>query len=107
VGTYSEGNLFVVYEMSRQVFPTAPSPTTTHLRSLADEGKGRGRENILDGSDDHFDTGMVEGRVFVRLEEDLWETKREEEKLWSGLNGATRRVWSLDGLVSIHGLVLA
>lgn len=31
VGTYSEGNLFVVYEMRRHVFPTAPSPTTTHL----------------------------------------------------------------------------
>jgi len=31
VGTYSEGNLLVVYEMRRQVFPTAPSPTTTHL----------------------------------------------------------------------------
>lgn len=31
VGTYSEGNLLVVYEISRQVFPTAPSPTTTHL----------------------------------------------------------------------------
>jgi len=46
VGTYSEGNLFVVYEIKRQVllvrsglegltgsthFPTAPSPTTTHL----------------------------------------------------------------------------
>lgn len=31
VGTYSEGNLLVVYEINRQVFPTAPSPTTTHL----------------------------------------------------------------------------
>lgn len=31
VGTYSLGNLFVVYEISRHVFPTAPSPTTTHL----------------------------------------------------------------------------
>ena len=31
VGTYSEGNLLVVYEMSRQVLPTAPSPTTTHF----------------------------------------------------------------------------
>jgi len=49
VGTYSEGNLFVVYEIKRHVlfvnigpvftawklvvthFPTAPSPTTTHL----------------------------------------------------------------------------
>jgi hypothetical protein len=31
VGTYSLGNLFVVYEMRRQVLPTAPSPTTTHL----------------------------------------------------------------------------
>lgn len=31
VGTYSEGNLLVVYEMRRQVLPTAPSPTTTHL----------------------------------------------------------------------------
>ena len=31
VGTYSEGNLLVVYEMRRQVFPTAPSPTTTHF----------------------------------------------------------------------------
>lgn len=31
VGTYSEGNLLVVYEIKRQVFPTAPSPTTTHF----------------------------------------------------------------------------
>ena len=31
VGTYSSGNLFVVYDMSMQVLPTAPSPTTTHL----------------------------------------------------------------------------
>lgn len=31
VGTYSEGNLLVVYEINKQVFPTAPSPTTTHL----------------------------------------------------------------------------
>ena len=31
VGTYSLGNLFVVYEMRRQVLPTAPSPTTTHF----------------------------------------------------------------------------
>ena len=31
VGTYSDGNLLVVYDMRRQVFPTAPSPTTTHL----------------------------------------------------------------------------
>ena len=31
VGTYSDGNLFVVYDIRRQVFPTAPSPTTTHL----------------------------------------------------------------------------
>eukprot|EP01093_Parvamoeba_rugata_P014135 TRINITY_DN452_c0_g1_i1.p1 TRINITY_DN452_c0_g1~~TRINITY_DN452_c0_g1_i1.p1 ORF type:complete len:248 (+),score=-53.40 TRINITY_DN452_c0_g1_i1:2-745(+) len=31
VGTYSTGKRFSVYEMSREVFPTAPSPTTTHL----------------------------------------------------------------------------
>ena len=31
VGTYSEGNLLVVYEISKHVLPTAPSPTTTHL----------------------------------------------------------------------------
>ena len=31
VGTYSLGNLFVVYEIRRHVFPTAPSPTTTHF----------------------------------------------------------------------------
>ena len=31
VGTYSDGNLLVVYEIKRQVLPTAPSPTTTHL----------------------------------------------------------------------------
>ena len=27
----TSGKAFVVYEMSRQVFPTAPSPTMTHL----------------------------------------------------------------------------
>ena len=31
VGTYSLGNLFVVQEINKQVFPTAPSPTTTHF----------------------------------------------------------------------------
>ena len=31
VGTYSPGKLSVVYEMSMQVLPTVPSPTTTHL----------------------------------------------------------------------------
>lgn len=31
VGTYSDGNLLVVYDIRRHVFPTAPSPTTTHL----------------------------------------------------------------------------
>ena len=38
VGTYSEGNLLVVYEMRRQVLPTAPSPTTTHLMVCIVEG---------------------------------------------------------------------
>jgi len=28
---YSPGKALVVYEMSMQVLPTAPSPTTTHL----------------------------------------------------------------------------
>ena len=27
----TSGNAFVVYEISRHVFPTAPSPTITHL----------------------------------------------------------------------------
>ena len=31
VGIYSLGNFPLVYDMSMQVFPTAPSPTTTHL----------------------------------------------------------------------------
>jgi len=31
VGMYSPGKAFVVYEIRRQVFPTAPSPTTTHF----------------------------------------------------------------------------
>ena len=31
MGTYSPGKLSVVYEMSMHVFPTVPSPTTTHL----------------------------------------------------------------------------
>ena len=35
VGTYSPGNEFVVYEISIQVFPTDPSPTTTHFISLS------------------------------------------------------------------------
>ena len=35
VGTYSPGNEFVVYEISIQVFPTEPSPTTTHFISLS------------------------------------------------------------------------
>jgi len=28
---YSPGKAFVVYEIRRQVLPTAPSPTTTHF----------------------------------------------------------------------------
>lgn len=31
VGTYSPGKLSVVYEINMQVFPTVPSPTTTHF----------------------------------------------------------------------------
>lgn len=31
VGTYSPGKLSVVYEINIHVFPTVPSPTTTHL----------------------------------------------------------------------------
>ena len=31
VGMYSPGKAFVVYEIRRHVFPTAPSPTTTHF----------------------------------------------------------------------------
>ena len=31
VGTYSFGKLSVVKEIKRQVLPTAPSPTVTHL----------------------------------------------------------------------------
>ena len=31
VGTYSDGNLLVVYDINRHVLPTAPSPTTTHF----------------------------------------------------------------------------
>jgi hypothetical protein len=31
LGRERTGNAFVVYEISRQVLPTAPSPTITHL----------------------------------------------------------------------------
>merc|ERR1719383_539599 len=31
VGICSSGNLFSVYDTKRQVFPTHPSPTTTHF----------------------------------------------------------------------------
>ena len=34
VGMYSPGKAFVVYEIRRHVFPTAPSPTTTHFMGL-------------------------------------------------------------------------
>ena len=37
VGTYSAGKLSVVYEISMQVFPTVPSPTTTHLMGRPDD----------------------------------------------------------------------
>lgn len=37
VGTYSPGKLSVVYEISIQVFPTVPSPTTTHLIGRPDD----------------------------------------------------------------------
>lgn len=50
---------------------------------------------ILDGSDDHFETVMVGG--LLRLEEGDCGRQKGRKKLWSGLNGATRRVWSLDG----------
>ena len=35
VGTYSPGNELVVYDINIHVFPTEPSPTTTHLMSLS------------------------------------------------------------------------
>lgn len=44
VGTYSLGNLFVVYEIKRQVFPTAPSPTTTRTHT-SQRGVDWGREH--------------------------------------------------------------
>ena len=53
VGTYSEGNLLVVYDMSRHVLPTAPSPTTTHLIVCMLEPYGNcksHRRNILNHS---------------------------------------------------------
>ena len=34
VGTYSWGKWFSAYVVNRQVFPTAPSPTTTNLMVL-------------------------------------------------------------------------
>lgn len=34
VGTYSPGKLSVVYDINMQVFPTVPSPTTTHFMGL-------------------------------------------------------------------------
>lgn len=37
VGTYSPGKLSVVYDISIQVLPTAPSPTTTHLIGLPED----------------------------------------------------------------------
>lgn len=37
VGTYSPGKLSVVYEISIQVFPTVPSPTTTHFIGRPDD----------------------------------------------------------------------
>lgn len=37
VGTYSPGKLSVVYEISIQVLPTVPSPTTTHLMGLPED----------------------------------------------------------------------
>lgn len=46
VGTYSPGKLSVVYEMSMQVLPTVPSPTTTHLMGLPEAICGRKERNI-------------------------------------------------------------
>jgi hypothetical protein len=43
VSTHSPGKALVVYEIRRHVFPTAPSPTTTHLIAC-----------ILTGSCSHF-----------------------------------------------------
>ena len=37
VGTYSPGKLSVVYEISIQVLPTVPSPTTTHFIGRPDD----------------------------------------------------------------------
>lgn len=57
VGTYSEGNLLVVQEISKQVFPTAPSPTTTHFivcicktteeKDITPVGKQDPREEVI------------------------------------------------------------
>ena len=35
VGIYSPGNALAMYEISIHVLPEAPSPTTTHFRSLS------------------------------------------------------------------------
>ena len=51
MGTYSEGNLFVVYDIRRHVLPTAPSPTTTHLQksgiSFLSQVKRESRDRTL------------------------------------------------------------
>ena len=55
VGTYSPGKELVVYEMSMHVFPTAPSPTTTHFISLSvlailrEGGREGGKEGRREG----------------------------------------------------------
>ena len=43
VGIYSDEKRFVVYDMRRHVFPIEPSPTTTHLMSMALEAQKQGR----------------------------------------------------------------
>lgn len=37
MGTYSPGKLSVVYDISMQVLPTVPSPTTTHFIGLPED----------------------------------------------------------------------
>jgi hypothetical protein len=53
--------LFVVYEINKQVLPTAPSPTTTHLNAHSEisgcDKDWEDSEDVLDSSDDHLVTG--------------------------------------------------
>ena len=67
VGTYSVGKLCVVYEISSEVLPTAPSPTTTTLRFFFSTACAAADSVVLPAS-----SALIRSRFLLRPENSVF-----------------------------------